>query len=100
MCFPCFGCWLWTSKGLRVRQEGYCWWCQKRLVPVGHARAGGRDHADWATRRYHKKCWLQKRREEDVQGAESDEEDQRLDGNYRPGGDEAAHAGGAPTKAR
>jgi len=34
-----------------------CEYCNGTLVPVGSARANGKDHADWANRRLHKKCW-------------------------------------------
>ena len=34
-----------------------CWHCLGRLVPVGDARANGRDHADWTARVLHKRCW-------------------------------------------
>ena len=34
-----------------------CHYCKRALVPVGNARANGKAHNDWRTRRYHKKCW-------------------------------------------
>ena len=37
---------------------GLCAKCNKPLVPVGQARKGGRAHADWHSRKYHKQCWL------------------------------------------
>jgi hypothetical protein len=33
-----------------------CKHCGTRLRPVGHSRIGGKDHPDWGSRRYHKKC--------------------------------------------
>merc|ERR1719487_925300 len=37
---------------------GLCAHCNKPLVPVGQARKGGKAHADWHSRKYHKQCWL------------------------------------------
>jgi len=34
-----------------------CEYCNGHLVPVGSARSNGKDHADWNTRKLHKKCW-------------------------------------------
>ena len=34
-----------------------CILCNTALQPIGHARRNGKDHADWATRKYHKECW-------------------------------------------
>ena len=34
-----------------------CKLCGKVLVPIGRARKHGKAHADWNTRKYHKKCW-------------------------------------------
>ena len=34
-----------------------CAYCDGWLVAVGHDRANGKDHPDWATRMYHKKCF-------------------------------------------
>lgn len=34
-----------------------CQYCDGRLQPIGHDRLNGRDHPDWPTRKYHKKCW-------------------------------------------
>lgn len=35
-----------------------CEFCNKKLVSIGHKRKNGKNHADWADRKYHKKCWL------------------------------------------
>lgn len=37
-----------------------CKLCNKKLVLIGSKRKGGAAHADWNTRKYHKKCWKQK----------------------------------------
>ena len=34
-----------------------CEHCGKPLVTIGSGRKNGKPHADWATRKYHKKCW-------------------------------------------
>ena len=34
-----------------------CEYCGKALVTIGSDRKNGKPHADWATRKYHKKCW-------------------------------------------
>jgi hypothetical protein len=34
-----------------------CEFCNKPLVAIGSGRKNGKAHADWATRKYHKKCW-------------------------------------------
>ena len=34
-----------------------CLECFRPLVPIGTSRANGAWHNDWATRRYHKRCW-------------------------------------------
>lgn len=34
-----------------------CYWCGGGLVPIGHARMNGADHADWSLRKLHKKCF-------------------------------------------
>jgi len=34
----------------------YCELCEKRLVPIGQSRKNGKDHRDWDSRRFHKKC--------------------------------------------
>ena len=56
--------WLWTSHPetveaarAHVKARNLCRECFRPLVPVGTARANGKAHADWTTRRYHKQCW-------------------------------------------
>lgn len=34
-----------------------CKMCNKTLVPIGTKRSNGKQHSDWDTREYHKKCW-------------------------------------------
>ena len=34
-----------------------CEYCDGPLVKIGKARANGKDHIDWESRRYHKKCF-------------------------------------------
>jgi hypothetical protein len=43
--------------------RGKCELCGGPLVPVGHARANGRPHKDWESRKYHKQCWYDLPRE-------------------------------------
>jgi hypothetical protein len=38
----------------------YCLCCKKRLVAIGTARKNGKKHSDWISRKYHKKCWIEK----------------------------------------
>jgi hypothetical protein len=56
--------WMWTKKPrviaaarAYVDMSKRCVQCCEPLVPMGHARANGKDHADWSSRRLHKKCW-------------------------------------------
>lgn len=37
--------------------ERKCKKCGKSLVAIGHSRKNGKDHSDWKSRSYHKKCW-------------------------------------------
>lgn len=39
--------------------QGLCWHCQGKLVPIGNSRANGKEHDDWPSRRLHKQCWKQ-----------------------------------------
>ena len=55
----------WSSKKLKYHTPGYCWYCIKKLVPIGLNRNNGRNHNDWDNRHYHKKCWKIKKNEED-----------------------------------
>ena len=41
-----------------VIQNKLCGECFKPLVPIGHDRKNGASHADWKTRKYHKRCWM------------------------------------------
>ena len=41
-------------------KKGLCQSCGKRLVSVGHERAGGGSRRDWDSRLYHKECWKSK----------------------------------------
>jgi len=34
-----------------------CVRCGKKLIPIGEAKINGSYHKDWATRKYHKKCY-------------------------------------------
>ncbi len=38
-------------------KSGFCNYCYKKLVPIGYNRTNGAKHGDWASRKYHKKCW-------------------------------------------
>lgn len=41
----------------------HCITCGKKLVPIGDKRANGKSGKnDWATRKQHKKCWLEEKR--------------------------------------
>ena len=46
--------------------RGHCEWCGGVLVAVGNARENGADHDDWVSRKLHKKCYKEKKREGDV----------------------------------
>ena len=37
----------------------HCLHCGKALRPIGTSRKNGKAHDDWATRKYHKKCWVE-----------------------------------------
>lgn len=34
-----------------------CKLCKQTLVPIGEARKNGKNHAEWYSREYHKKCY-------------------------------------------
>jgi len=38
-------------------QNSNCKLCKQKLVPIGNKRKNGKDHNDWNTRQYHKKCY-------------------------------------------
>ncbi len=40
-----------------IDSNNRCVYCGLPLVAFGHARSNGKDHPDWSTRRFHKKCW-------------------------------------------
>ena len=40
-----------------LKKRNLCCHCGVKLVPIGRAREGGRDHDDWSSRFLHKKCW-------------------------------------------
>jgi len=40
-----------------VDESKLCWRCCKKLVPIGDARANGKNHGDWDSRKLHKRCW-------------------------------------------
>ena len=42
-----------------VKRYDKCIWCNKPLVPIGHARLFGANHKDWEGRNSHKKCWIE-----------------------------------------
>lgn len=42
-----------------IKRRRLCLKCAKRLAPVGHDRANGRNHPDWSRRFLHKKCWIE-----------------------------------------
>jgi hypothetical protein len=34
-----------------------CELCSKKIVSIGHKRKNGKNHKDWDSRKYHKKCY-------------------------------------------
>ena len=43
-----------------------CLKCGKPLKSIGTARKNGKtSHGDWATREYHKKCWVEEQKYKD-----------------------------------
>lgn len=40
-----------------IRDNRLCARCSRYMPPIGHARANGRGHDDWDSRRLHKRCW-------------------------------------------
>lgn len=36
----------------------YCLHCGRKLVSIGNSRKNGKNHSDWDTRKYHKKCFI------------------------------------------
>lgn len=45
------------------KSKKMCQRCLGRLMPIGHGRANGKDHADWAGREFHKACWFEEMEE-------------------------------------
>jgi hypothetical protein len=47
-----------------VRSNNLCFYCMKKLVPIGNSRINGKkSHDDWDSRIFHKKCWKKIRSE-------------------------------------
>ena len=59
-----------TAARQHVIMNKLCCECFKPLVPVGYGRANGRAHADWESRKFHKRCW--KELPSDTESSESD----------------------------
>ena len=38
-------------------EQKLCHLCMKKLVQIGYSRKNGANHADWSSRKYHKRCW-------------------------------------------
>ena len=49
---------VWAARKELSRRK-ICWACEKPLCAVGKSRVNGANHRDWATRKLHKKCWLE-----------------------------------------
>ena len=43
-----------------------CEECGGKLVAIDNRRLNGKDHDDWDTRKYHKKCWIKIQKGEDT----------------------------------
>jgi len=56
LCINC-GIFLWMFKRHFVLGTD-CAECGNRLVPIGSARANGKEHGDWDSRMLHKQCWV------------------------------------------
>lgn len=55
------------NKKLNINNtKRICEMCKGTLVPIGRARSNGKDHDDWADRKYHKRCWVYKKRYEEM----------------------------------
>ena len=46
-----------SDAAVRLGKKPLCLECGGTLPTIGAARANGRPHADWETRKLHKKCW-------------------------------------------
>ena len=44
-----------------------CRICGKCIVPIGFARANGKNHSDWNGRFLHKKCWYIEMKEREIE---------------------------------
>lgn len=53
----------WPALEAGLKAHTHCWECYGRLVPIGTSRSNGLGHPDWPTRKYHKKCWLERKRD-------------------------------------
>lgn len=45
-------------------REGICQRCGDRLVSVDYSKADAKYHGDWDSQTYHKKCWIEIKKEE------------------------------------
>ena len=46
-----------SDELVRLGKKPICIECGGTLQPIGTSRTNGRPHADWDTRKLHKKCW-------------------------------------------
>lgn len=46
--------------------EDLCKHCGTKLMPIGNSRINGRAHNDWDTRKLHKKCWLDLKKDDEI----------------------------------
>jgi hypothetical protein len=53
----CMNCAIYTFSHGKKWRLGDCYYCGKKLVPIGDRRENGADHNDWDSRKYHKICW-------------------------------------------
>ena len=61
-----------TAARQHVIRNKLCRECFKPLVPVGYARANGSAHADWESRKFHKRCWKELPSDTESSESESD----------------------------
>lgn len=52
-----------------MNSKNKCLLCGKTIVAVGKSRKNGKNHDDWDTRQYHKKCYQQccKNKKKDIE---------------------------------
>ncbi|AEQ33078.1 hypothetical protein [Megavirus chiliensis] len=55
-----------NKKNTTNNKNSMCSYCFGKLVPIGTSRINGKLHEDWNSRKMHKKCWSQWKKETEI----------------------------------